>query len=181
LTTIQIEGGKEMSRRKFVWLLLCFIIIWMALPVSATRLIKQSIEDLAIHSSLVVTGEVKEIHSLWNDAHNQIHTYITIEIESFLRGSHKEESIIVTQLGGVVGDTAMTVIGSPTFSEDEQVLLFLKPEPGTRDKIIVTGLAQGKFHLKTDPVTDEISAENEFEGKLPLSSINNRLRKLFER
>jgi hypothetical protein len=153
----------------------------MVLPASATRLVKRSIEDLAIRSSLVVTGKVTEIESRWNDLHNQISTYVPIEIESFLKGSQKEESITITQWGGVVGDTAMTIIGSPAFSQDERVLVFLKPEPGTTDKIVVTGLAQGKFHVETDSVTGEVTAENEFEGKLPLSSIDNRLRRLLQR
>lgn len=170
-----------MSKRTLVCLLLCCIVVWTVLPVSATRLIKRSIEDLAIRSTLVVTGKVMEIESRWNDAHTRIYTYITVEIESFLKGSQKEESIIIKQLGGVVGDTAMTVFGSPAFSEEEQVLLFLKPKPGTTDEIVVTGLAQGKFHLEADSVTGQINAENEFEGKLPLSSIDDRLRKLFER
>ena len=170
-----------MGRRTVVWLLICCIIILMVLSASATRLVKRSIEDLAIRSTLVVTGKVMEIESRWNDAPTQIYTYITLEIESFLKGSQKEESIIIKQLGGVVGDTAMTVFGSPAFSEEEQVLLFLKPKPGTTDEIVVTGLAQGKFHLEADSVTGQINAENEFEGKLPLSSIDNRLRRLFER
>ena len=52
-----------MGRRTVVWLLICCIIILMVLSASATRLVKRSIEDLAIRSTLVVTGKVMEIES----------------------------------------------------------------------------------------------------------------------
>ena len=167
-----------MGTRRFMWFWLSFMVIWTVTPVSGTRLIRRSVEDLTIRSSMVLTGKVTQIESRWNDQRNQIYTDITVEIESFLKGSHEEGMIVIRQLGGRVGDTAMSVFGSPTFNKDERVLLFLKPRPGTTDRIVVAGLAQGKFHLDTDPLTGEIAAENEFEGRVPLSSIRDRIRLL---
>jgi hypothetical protein len=149
--------------------------------VLASRLVRQSVESLTIHSSLVATGEVTALSSYWNGQHNQIYTDVTIDLDTFMRGSYGQPSIVMTQLGGVVGDTAMTIIGYPAFAENERVLVFLKPRPGTTDRIMVTGLAQGKFHLETDPVTGETTAENEYEGRIPLAAIQTRIETLMER
>lgn len=169
-----------MPRTVLVCLVLCCVAL-VPLPADASRLVPRTIEELAIGSSLVLTGTVAETSSSWNQDHNQIYTTITIDIDAVLKGEITERVFAFTQLGGAVGDTVMTIIDAPTFTQDEWVLIFAKPEPGTTDQMTIAGLGQGKFHLETDPSLGEVVARNAFEGQLTLASVAARIDALFNR
>jgi hypothetical protein len=169
------DGGFAVGIRRPVERIVCALMLLIAFapPGFASRLIERSVEEMTARSSLVAMGRVVDIRSYWNGAGTQIQTDITIRIDSIERGSYPGSTVVITQLGGVVGDEAMTVVGLPTFTLDESVLVFLKPRPGTTQDMTVTGLGQGKFRVTQ--TRTETMVENEYKGRMPLATIRQRI------
>src|SRR2546427_12600048 len=115
---------------------------------------KWSDEELARFSDAIVTGRVTDISSGRDLRTNAIYTYVTLLVESALKGDIPEREIVVKQLGGEVGGEGLGVPEQATFSRGEQVLLFLETRP--RDKTLYTSaLWQGKGTIDRDPARGE--------------------------
>ncbi|MGH9779194.1 MAG: hypothetical protein ACRD5I_12355, partial [Candidatus Acidiferrales bacterium] len=63
------------------------------------------------------------------------------------------DTLVITSIGGSVGDVGMAASGMPYFRKDERVVLFTAAFPsGSRG---VTGWNQGRFRIQTHPQTGE--------------------------
>jgi hypothetical protein len=85
--------------------------------------------ELVVDSRLIVTGNVRSVFSAWDDAHQAIWTYVEVRTDRVLKGSLDERTIVLKQLGGVVGNSGMLVYGQPSFTRGQQVLLYLNTGP----------------------------------------------------
>jgi hypothetical protein len=125
---------------------------------------KWSDEELARFSDAIVTGRVTDISSGRDLRTNAIYTYVTLLVESALKGDIPEREIIVKQLGGEVGGEGLGVSEQATFSRGEQVLLFLETRP--RDKTLYTSaLWQGKWTIDRDAASGEMIATRRSGGE----------------
>lgn len=113
---------------------------------TATSMRKLSLGELANGSKAVVIAKVTRSESRWDD--REIYTYTTLSVLSSLKGAKKGETIVVRQLGGTVGTIASIVPGMPSFSDGEEVFVFLT-KPDTSGHPWVNGLQQGKFTIST--------------------------------
>lgn len=120
---------------------------------SATLVIHYDFDDLVGESDLIIHGRVLDQRSEWVDSH--IGTFVELEVIECLRGDCEPgESMVVFRLGGLVDDLAMVVSGEAEFVNGEEVVVFLELQPGAPGPLVM-GMAQGKFTIVADPVTEQ--------------------------
>ena len=106
-------------------------------------------------SSLIVEGQVSDIRTTWNENQTMIVTEIDITLapeNAVLKGKQGNNTVTLKLWGGTVSDQTTIVLGNPSFSMDENVLLFLRP--GRRGEfngfLRLVGMAQGKYRVENN-------------------------------
>jgi len=113
-------------------------------PSLAAVALPLSVEELARGSDAVVRGKVAKTTCRWSSDGRRILTYAEVDTGSVWRGSAPARATVVVP-GGEIGDIGQRVDGAPTFTQGEEVVLFLGK---TGDSAYhVRGLAQGKFSV----------------------------------
>lgn len=120
--------------------------LFLPLLLSATTLVRVSIEDLARASTRVVRARAQDSWTEWNAAHTQIYTLTRFTIASTLKGDDLA-SVLVKQLGGRAGGREQKVAGVHHFAAGDDRVLFLRPSDDRPGAYVVTGLVQGDFHF----------------------------------
>ncbi len=123
------------------------VMIAMLGSASATTLLKLDLETLTAKSEAIVQGKVTDMAPTRVDG--RIYTYITLEVNETLKGK-EQETITFRIMGGRVDDLVTIVHGTPSFSMNEEVLVFLE-RPLEDKPLVVTGMVQGKFHVTVGP------------------------------
>ncbi|MCH8041409.1 MAG: hypothetical protein IH977_13860 [Nitrospinae bacterium] len=113
----------------------------------ATTVKAVNTHELVKASHVVVTGTIMSNETVWDPGPTNVRTLTTIKVDGTLKGKVETE-VIVTGMGGIVGDLAYHWPGVPRFKEGEEVLLFLEIHP--RGERTVVGLEQGRFTIRTD-------------------------------
>lgn len=108
----------------------------------ATGVPSLSFEELTDQSDAVVSGQVTRSWSAWDSAHQFIWTHYEIAVS----GTHKgpaSMSVVVSELGGVVGGIGQSVAGSVSYQNGDTVVAFLRRMPNGFTR--TTGWGQGKY------------------------------------
>src|SRR6476469_1986446 len=67
-------------------------------------------DQLAQFSSAIVTGRVTDV-SVGRDVQTgAIYTYVTLAVDKALKGNVPERTIVIKQLGGLIGDTGLAAL-----------------------------------------------------------------------
>ena len=86
----------------------------------------------------------------WDPDAGAIYTFITIDVARAWGLDGPPPEVVLKQLGGVVGATALAIGGQAHFAVGETVFVFLDVRP--RDlTLLVAGLEQGKWTLSDTP------------------------------
>jgi len=125
----------------------------IGLPAAATTMLRIELSELAQTSDTVVHGTVRRLESRWSGDRTRIVTDVEIQVTETLKGQ-AGSTVLVVQPGGRVGDIGQVVHGLASFSEGEEVVVFLERR-GT-SAFRVTGMAQGKYQVRRS--ADERSA-----------------------
>jgi len=120
------------------------------------------IEQLAKESSLVVRGKVLS-KSCQRDPAGRIYTKVDMEVTEAWKGWLSTNRFTLVHGGGILGDRKATVAGQAEYGVGEEVVAFLVLNP--RGEGVTLGLAQGKFHVWSDPRTGERLVHNVFHGE----------------
>src|SRR5262249_41420313 len=123
-------------------LVLCLVLPPQAL---ASSMLHQNIDSLTQSSDAVVRGKVRATQSRWSADHKRIITEVTIEVAEFFKGAGSS-TLVVQQPGGEIDGIGQKVSGLASFSEGEEVVLFL--EHLETNKYRVAGMAQGKYRVE---------------------------------
>lgn len=126
---------------------------------SATTIAKLSFDQLTDKSDLVVSGTVTRSWTAWDAEHKYIWTHYEVAVLSEIKG-RAGRNVEIEELGGVVGDSGMTVPGSVVYQTGEKVLVFLSRQPN--GYLRTTGWGQGKYR---------IDAGNRLHGDSSLSKV----------
>ncbi len=113
-----------------------------------------AIKYLSQGADVILTGKVLQQNSSWNEDRSKIYTNATIQVEEYLKGSTNEGSIVVTYLGGEVGDVGELYSHMPKFEDDEEILVFLKRDQRTSNYKVFNG-EEGKLSIVYDKKTGE--------------------------
>jgi hypothetical protein len=114
-------------------------------PAMATSMLFQDVATLTQSSDAVVHGKVLKTASRWTSDGKKIVTDITVQVSDVLKGS-AGKTVVVMQPGGEVGNIGQKVSGLASFSEGEEVVLFLEHQGAERYRL--SGMAQGKFRVE---------------------------------
>lgn len=119
------------------------------------------LDRMAVRADQIFTGEVVGIASQMNARRTGIFTFVTIEVDEYLKGGRRGV-LTLRFLGGEAEGYRLTVPGSPEFHLGEEVLVFTDGGAGRIPAVL--GMAAGKFRLQRDPVTGERLLERSLEG-----------------
>jgi hypothetical protein len=123
---------------------LILLALLLAAPARATVVIATDLGELARGARAIARGRIAALDARWSPDHRMIETIVSLEVESYLKGSLGP--ILQFRVpGGLVGRYRSIVVGAPEFSVDQRVVVFLG---GTGPSVpYVLGLSQGVFRV----------------------------------
>lgn len=150
-----------------LWACLAAAVLTVGGAASAATVQHLSLGELAERSEQVLIGTVIRQESRLERDPVQIFTDTELAVERVLKGPReKGPPLVLTQLGGTAGAgterRTQRIAGYPEFAVGERVLVFL--ERTDTGRLVVTGLAQGKYTLVTDPKSGETLAVRAVHG-----------------
>jgi len=139
---------------KYWYLILTMTFLCVFQITTYSQQLSTDIENLSKGADVVLTGKVVQQKSSWNEDRSRIYTNATIQVEEYLKGTTNEESVVVTYLGGEVGDVGELYTHMPRFEDDEEILVFLKSDKTTSSYKVFNG-EEGKLSIVYDKNTGE--------------------------
>jgi hypothetical protein len=129
-------------------LLITIALSLLGVAARATVLLPADLPELSHDAVAIARGHIVAVDAQWTDGRRSIETIVTLETESYLKGSLGE----VVQFrvpGGSLGRFRNIVVGAPRFAVGQRVILFL----GSRGPTVpyVLGLSQGVFRIAQSP------------------------------
>jgi hypothetical protein len=126
----------------------------MSMNVESATVEAMTLEDMADRADVIFVGKALGATADWNARRTRIYTYVTFEVEKYLKGGTGGRQMTIRLWGGQVGGMMAVVPGTPRFVPGEEVLLFCA---GSRARVpTVLGLALGKFTLTRGSTGDTI-------------------------
>ena len=145
-----------MHREKVAGLVGAILLLFLASPivVEAATVEAMTLDQMAQRAEAIFIGKVVGTRADFNAQRNRIYTYVTLEVERFLKGGGGEREMTIRMWGGQVGPYTSIVPGTPQFVDGEEVLLFCS---GSRARVpMLLGLSLGKFSIARDDAGERI-------------------------
>src|SRR5713226_6244314 len=136
-------------------LVLLTLLLGCAQSVLATTVIIPSDDDMIIGARAIVRGKVLSIGSSFDEQQNRIFTYTTLRVQEVIKGQISERKIVIKEEGGQVGMRGSRIFGTPEFTPNENVLLYL--DTWADGSLRVHQLFLGKFSIVEDPNTGKLT------------------------
>jgi hypothetical protein len=127
----------------------------------ATLVPRMSLEEVVDASESIVQGTVVKTWSAWDDGHKYIWTHYEIQVADKLKGS-VPGTFVVSEPGGVVGETELQIAGTPQYEVGEEVVLFAERTP--LGYLRTCGWGQGKFRVARAPLDGKITVRTAAKG-----------------
>jgi len=143
--------------------LLILLTILFLSAITAEGIIAQTahnnLENFVKRSEVIARGKVSQVKPEWDKEKSRILSKVSIDVSESYKGSETGK-LVITHLGGEIGEVGELYSHEPQFTLDEEVLIFAK-----RDKdnnLRVTRGYEGKLKITTDKTTGEkkIGASN---------------------
>lgn len=138
-------------------------VVAVASVVSATTVRSMNLTDMVRSAGMIVEGTVVSNQVIYTEGPNgpmNVRTLTTLDVSYTFKGEHVDQ-VVVTGMGGVVGDYSYNWPGVPRFQSGEQALLFLDRNPG--GELTVTGLEQGRMSIVEKPGVGPVVTQS-FDG-----------------
>lgn len=138
-------------------------VVAIASVVSATTVRSMNLTDMVRSAGMIVEGTVVSSQVIYTEGPNgpmNVRTLTTLDVSYTFKGEHVDQ-VVVTGMGGVVGDYSYNWPGVPRFQSGEQALLFLDRNPG--GELTVTGLEQGRMSIVDKPGVGPVVTQS-FDG-----------------
>ena len=129
-------------------LVICFTL----LRVDATTVRRLSFDEMVSKAQTIVVGSLVSSNTFWTADRKLILTSYTLEVQQQLKGT-TAKTIVVTTVGGKIGNTILQMAGAPAFSPGETAVVFLEQSGGYNT---IVGLNQGKFPIVNGAVSSPI-------------------------
>jgi hypothetical protein len=114
----------------------------------ASTVVAMNLEQMTDRAEAIFVGRVAGTRAGWNAERTRIYTYVTLEVDHYLKGGGGAPVQTVRLLGGRVGPFLARVPGMPQFAPGEEVFLFCAG--GGARLPTVLGLSLGKFTIARD-------------------------------
>jgi hypothetical protein len=138
--------------------ILLLVLIFSISNIISAQTIQSEISDLAKGADVILTGTVINKKSDWNTRKSAIYTRVTIQVDEYLKGNISQNTITVIHPGGEVDDTGELYTHIPTFSSDENVLLFANKSSNNTDYYVHEG-EMGKVTLYMNDHGEQVTAQ----------------------
>ena len=124
------------------------VLLLMSSPARATTIVRMSDEALTLGAEAIVTGTVTAVQAE-REASGSIATFVTIAVDTVIKGYVPTATVTVRELGGRVGDDELHLYGAPQYAVGESVVAFLGQ--GSDGYLRTSQMVLGKFTITTDP------------------------------
>jgi hypothetical protein len=151
------------------------LLLTLASSVTATTVLRLDLPDLVSKADNIVQGRVEQIYVEWDAERKLAFTYISINVDDPMKGARRQ-TVLIRQVGGRVGNISMHVAGMPTFSQGEEVILFLNDMHNGTFRVV--GMNQGKYQITQDYAISNVSGidlYNPKTGRIELPATANRV------
>ncbi len=142
-----------MNTRSRIMLLLTFCFFGTQ-GLLLSQSIQSELKSLTDGADVILTGKVINQTSSWNADRSRIYTEVTLRADEYLKGDYSENTLSVKTLGGEVGEVGELYSHMPKFTNDEEVLLFVKKDNKDLSYRVLNG-EEGKLTLYEDKATGE--------------------------
>ncbi len=139
----------ELRTTRFLATLALVVISTASLHASAFE--RASLERLTATNETIVVGEAIGAHSYWSSDKSFILTDVNLEVRQMIRGEAGARQVVVTLLGGTVGDTTTLIVSGAQLKPGHSYVLFLGEAdlPGAKAALTVRDHSQGVFEIAT--------------------------------
>jgi hypothetical protein len=110
----------------------------------ATTLVPADLGELTRDAQAIARGRVAAVESRWTADHRAIETLVTLEVDTYLKGSFGSSLQFVIP-GGVLGRYRSVFVGAPQFAEDQHVVVFLAANGPALPHLV--GFSQGVYRV----------------------------------
>ena len=118
-------------------------------------------EQLITSSRIILLGNVQSVKSQWDPLHQNIFTYVKVDVLKVLKGRLRGNNIVFKELGGEIGEDATMIFGAPRYEAGQRLLLFLNTS--TEGTLRVAHLFQGKFDVLEDVARGSTRVERKYD------------------
>ena len=120
------------------------LLVAAAARAHATVVVPADLGELSRDATAIARGRVAAVEGRWTDDRRTIETIVTLEVESYLKGS-LGATLQFRVPGGDLGRFRSVVVGAPEFAVDQRVIVFL----GASGPMVpyVLGLNQGVYRV----------------------------------
>ncbi|MEW6130141.1 MAG: putative Ig domain-containing protein [Acidobacteriota bacterium] len=109
-------------------------------------------EELALGARAIVRGKILAVECAMDN--QRIYTYITLRIQEVLKGQFTTRKIVIKEEGGQYGSLGSVTWGTPQFTPDEQVLVYLTTR--SDGSLRVYDMFLGKYNIIADEATNKL-------------------------
>ena len=179
------------------WCLTTLLLAAVSIPgiapgLKATTVKRLSLEQMVRGSHGIMLGRCVSQETYWNKSRTRIYTATRFAVTEDLKGGSGKSATVVT-VGGTIDGMTLAVSGTPSFRDNEEVLLFL--EAGKSGNWILMGLSQGLFRITDDrrgartahhaasglhliPTSPQSSSQTAIPARVELPRLLHRIRQL---
>lgn len=156
----QIFSRQPAKQRCWSALLSAALLCLVSAPALATTVLQLSFPEVVESAEFIFEGHVSKVESIQTGPRS-IHTKVTFEIISVIKGTYPDTEISLQFLGGEVDGRRLVVQGMQTPVEGDTGIFFVESLQETLIHPLV-GWSQGHFLLETDAngETRVLSAEH---------------------
>lgn len=150
----------------------------LAVEGAATTLVPTDVAEMSREAMAIALGRVVTIEARWSADRRQIETLVTLQTETYLKGSLGSVVQFLVP-GGELGRYRNVVVGAPRMSVGQDIVVFLGARaPGIP---FILGFNQGLFRVAAangvrvvKPASPALRLEGD--GALPLESFARQVR-----
>ncbi len=114
---------------------------------------RMSLEEITERSERIVHGRCLRTWMAWDAERQFIWTHAEIQVADTLKGA-RSATVIVSEIGGIVGDIGLMVEGMPRYQPGEEVVVFLFRVPNGMWRS--RGVGQGKYEVRAGRVRADL-------------------------
>ena len=127
------------------------LLLLLSSPAPATTMVRMSDEALTLGADAIVAGTVTDLRTERVGGGGAVATFVTIAIDTVIKGYIPSPTVTVRDLGGRVGDAELRIFGTPQYALGESVIAFLGQDGD--GSLRTSQMALGKFSVTTDPAS----------------------------
>jgi hypothetical protein len=151
-----------------------------ATPAGATVFAPADVGMLSQEAGAIARGRVAAVETRWTEGRRRVETLVTLEVAAWLKGS-LGASVRFKVPGGELGRYRSVVVGAPSFSVGQHVVVFLGGRPPALPHVL--GLSQGVFHVAVGARGLEVApnhalARSGHRSPMPLDEFERQVRTL---